>query len=274
LSRWPSFPPTNYLGQLDPEFQAWLKSQRQGITRSDCEWYHTSVLSSGDVIQGAWDLRGGETAYLGGVSFAGKRVLELGPATGYLTFWMERAGAEVVGLEAGFDIPVDLIPFEGRDMRVEKGIIMETVDRVHNSWWFMHEDLGSRSKLVHGDIYRQPADLGHFDTSVFGAILLHLRDPWGAIAETARKTKERIIITDVLEDDIDPASNIMRFASAGREAITNWWMISPGAIVGMLTRLGFGKTSISYHSQTHHLGHRLDEAPIGMSMFTVVGERI
>ena len=139
------------------------------------------------------------------------RVLELGPASGYLTFWMERSGAEVVGFEAGFDVPVDLIPFEGRDMRVEKGIIMEVVDRVHNSWWLMHDDLGSGAKLVHGNIYRQPADLGFFDVAVFGAILLHLREPWGAIAETARRTRQRIIVTDVLEDVENPEANVMRF---------------------------------------------------------------
>ena len=64
---------------------------------------------------GAWDLRGHEAAYLGGVDVAGKRVLELGPATGYLTFYMERMGAEVVSFEAGFDVPIDTMPVKGVD---------------------------------------------------------------------------------------------------------------------------------------------------------------
>ena len=87
-------------------------------------------------------------------------------------------------------------------------------------------------------------------------------------------TSVRTVPWDVLEDAENPEANVMRFASAGRDAITNWWTISPGAVVEMLTRLGFGRTHISYHSQQHHLGHRLDEAPIAMSMFTVVGERV
>ena len=61
------------------------------------------------MLPGAWDLRGHEPAYLGGVDVAGKRVLELGPATGYLTFYMERMGAEVVSFEAGFDVSIDLL---------------------------------------------------------------------------------------------------------------------------------------------------------------------
>jgi hypothetical protein len=50
--------------------------------------------------------------------------------------------------------------------------------------------------------------------------------------------------------------------------------MSPGAVVEMLTRLGFGNTRISYHTQQHHLGHKLHEPPIAMSMFTVVGDRV
>ena len=273
VSRWPSFPPHGYLGQLDQAFQAWLLEQRAGMTREDCEWYHTSVLRDGEVIPGAWDLRGGEAVYLGDVALGGKRVLELGPASGYLTFWMERSGADVVGVEAGFDIAVDLLPVHGRDMFREKQIIMDVVDRVHNSWWFVHEDVQSKAKLVHGNIYSLPADLGSFDIAIFGAILLHLRDPWGAIAEAARRTSQCIVVTDVLEEGIDPDTNVMRFATAGRDALTNWWVTSPGTIVEMLTRLGFSNTRVGYHSQMHHLGHQLDEPAMAMPMFTVVGER-
>jgi hypothetical protein len=225
------------------------------------------------VIPGAWDLRGRESAYVGEVEVVGKRVLELGPASGHLTFWMERSGAEVVGFEAGYDVAVDLLPVHGRDMFREKAIIMDVVDRVHNSWWLVHESLGSHSKLVHGNIYSLPSDLGTFDVSVFGAILLHLREPWGALAEAARRTEHTMVVTDVLEETAAPDSNVMRFATAGRDALTNWWVISPGAIVEMLTRLGFSKTTVSFHSQSHHLGHQLDQPPVAMSMFTVVGER-
>lgn len=46
-------------------------------------------------------LRGHEADYLGHVNLAGKRVLEIGPASGHLTFWMEAQGAEVVGFDLG-----------------------------------------------------------------------------------------------------------------------------------------------------------------------------
>ena len=97
------------------------------------------------VLPGVWDLRGHESAYLGGVELAGKRVLELGPATGYLTFYMERMGAEVVAFEAGFDVSVDVLPLRGRDLPDERRKVMqETIDRNHDAWWHLHHAIRAR----------------------------------------------------------------------------------------------------------------------------------
>lgn len=251
---------------------AQLRSQAQ---RQDCNWYHTFDLPDGTVIPGAWDLRGGEDAYLGGTELSGKRVLELGPASGYLTFHMERQGAEVVSFEGGFDVSVDLLPVNGEELVHEKMKLMrETVDRVHNSWWFMHRQYGSAAKLVHGNIYDLPGDLGEFDIAVFGAIMLHLREPWGALAEAARRTRQRVVVTDLIQDRSAPLdSNIMRFSPLATHEISNWWSIYPGAVVSMLERLGFRGARITEHEQTHHLGHDMDADPVRIPMFTVVADR-
>jgi O-methyltransferase len=272
---WPSYPPKQYLGQLEPEFQAEMARRRATATVDDCNWYHTFDLPDGGVIDGAWDLRGGEQAYLGGVDVRGKRVIEPGPASGYLSFYMDRQGADVVAFETGFDMSIDLLPVHGGDTADNRLTLMRgTVDGVHNSWWYMHRLYGSSAKLVHGDLYDLPGDLGEFDIAVFGAILLHLREPWGAISEVASRTTERIIVTDLIQDRDAPLdSNIMRFSPLAEHEISNWWSIYPGAVVSMLERVGFGRTTITEHTQTHHLGHRLDDEAVQMSMYTVVGER-
>jgi O-methyltransferase len=251
-----------------------MGERRAGARREDCEWYHTFELTDGSVIRGAWDLRGGETAYLGGVDLAGKRVFEPGPASGYLSFWMERQGAEVVSFETGWDVAVHLLPVDGMDMHREQLNIMETVDRVHNSWWYMHRHYGSAAKLVHGDLYALPGDLGSFDVSVFGALLLHLREPWGALQEAARRTTGTMVVTDVRHDPTVPLeANVLEFSPLATHEISNWWSINPGAVVRMLERLGFPRTRITEHTQSHHLGHVMDEDLRPMAMWTVVGER-
>src|ERR1700760_2383995 len=73
----PSYPPRDYLGQLDPSFQAAVSRQREGADLTDFTWYHAFELPDGTVLPGVWDLRGQESEYLGGVDLSGKRVLEL-----------------------------------------------------------------------------------------------------------------------------------------------------------------------------------------------------
>jgi O-methyltransferase len=271
----PTYPPKGYLGQLDPAFQAAQSKRREGADLDDFVWYHAFELPDGRVLPGAWDLRGHESAYLGGVDVAGKRVLELGPATGYLTFYLERMGAEVVSFEAGFDVSIDVLPIRGHDEPGEKlRVMQETIDRNHDAWWYLHRTLGSSAKFVQGSIYDMPADLGTFDITLVGAILLHLREPWGALSQAAQRTTGTMIVTEPLQDDVDdPESNVMRFSPSAEHHVTNWWSIYPGAVVSMLSRLGFGRTETTMHSQRHYLAHDMASDAIEQRMYTVVGQR-
>ena len=271
----PSYPPRDYLGQLDPAFQAAQSKRHEGADLSDFVWYHSFELPDGRVLPGAWDLRGQEDAYLGGVDVAGKRVLELGPATGYLTFHLERMGADVVSFEAGFDVPIDTLPVKGHDDPEGRlRVMQDTIDRNHDAWWYLHRTLGSSAKFVQGSIYDMPTDLGTFDITLVGAILLHLREPWGALSQAARLTTEVMIVTEPLQDDVQPPeSNIMRFSPSAEHHVTNWWSIYPGAVVSMLSRLGFGRTVTTMHTQRHFLAHDLASDAIEQQMYTVVGRR-
>ena len=48
---------------------------------------------------------------------------------------------------------------------------------------------------------------------------------------------------------------ITQYGATGSASLglTNWWSIYPGAVVSMLSRLGFGQTVTTLHSQRHHL---------------------
>ncbi len=81
------------------------------VQAADCHWYHTTDIPGHGSVEGHWDLREQTDAYLGGVAFSGKRVLEVGPASGYLTVEMEKRGAQVVALEVLDDPGWDFVPF-------------------------------------------------------------------------------------------------------------------------------------------------------------------
>src|SRR5262249_47083940 len=61
-------------------------SPRTVTDLADCYFYHTLELPGYGLVEGEWDLRAGAEAYLGGVDFRGRRVLEVGPASGFLCF--------------------------------------------------------------------------------------------------------------------------------------------------------------------------------------------
>jgi len=79
---------------------------------ADCYFYHTMELPGRGVIEGRdWDLRGRVDEYLGNVDFGGQRVLEIGPASGFLTFEMEKRGADVISVEVTDEHGWDFVPY-------------------------------------------------------------------------------------------------------------------------------------------------------------------
>lgn len=272
---WPLYPPPRYLGQLDPAFQAAMAAERAELTEADCDFYHSVDLPDGRTIQGPWDLRGHEADYLGGVDLAGRRVLELGPASGALTFWMEDQRAEVVCLDAGFDVSVDLVPYATGDLRAERMDIMQTAGAAQNAWWYVARARGSRAKMVYAPIYELPGDLGRFDVSVFGSILLHLRRPFDALEQAARVTDRTMVVTEVVDEHLAGIDDAVVRWNPARErwAGSLWWSFTPQALQEMLLTLGFPNSTVTMHTQRHHDAHDMSGPGRELAMFTVVAHR-
>ena len=76
----------------------------------DCFFYHKiNIPGLGDVGE-QWDLRSSIDDYLGKFDFRGKRVLDMGTASGFLTFEMEKRGAEVVSFDMVDGTQWDIVP--------------------------------------------------------------------------------------------------------------------------------------------------------------------
>jgi O-methyltransferase len=258
--------PTGYEGQLSDPFQEALRDYFSGLSADDCRFYHTMEFPDGTVHEGLWDLRGREKEYLGNFDFRGRRVLELGPATGYLTFWMERQGANVVSVDLPLFTAQPILPESASDIWNRNCTIVDSLRPVRNSWWFARSQFSSAAKCVYADIYNLPRDLGQFDVAVFGSVLLHLSRPFDALKEAAKLTDVAIIVSEPV-----PAIPISRlplasFDPSGRSYV--FWGLSPSAIAKMLKRLGFTHLSMNKHRQ-----HRVDAAEKEKSYFTLIGRR-
>lgn len=277
LSGWPTPPPPGYLGQLEPDFQRQLAAAHAHLRLDDCDWYHTTELVDGTVKDGHWDLRGHESVYLGNLSPNGKTILEFGPASGHLTYWMESQGARVTCFEVGYDARFEQVPpVDGTDMDTWYSDFMRGLTGMNNGWWLQHRDRGSNARIAYGDIYNLPADIGQYEIAVFGSILLHLRDPFRALQQAALRTTEAIVVTDLLRPGIaDPDDPVMRwgmeFQNTGPSQ--RWWHLSPGAVTMMLWRLGFGREQLLRHRQVYTNRTSAELTPAEIPLFTVVATR-
>ena len=262
---------------------------------NECGFYHTMDIPGYGVVKGSFDLREGVREYLGNVDFQGKRVLELGTASGFLCFHMESEGAEVVAYDLSENDLWDIVPFYNCDFEQCVAERKEAARKLNNAFWFCHGALNSNAKLVHGTVYTVPKEIGMVDISTFGAILLHVRDPFLALQNSLRLTKQTVIITSSYTDILSFVflklhvpymliglreafiSAHMKFVpnlSAHMKFVPNpnkpglagdWWDLSPAILIKMIAVLGFEDVAVTYHWQRY--------SDNKIRMYTIVGHR-
>ena len=251
----------------------------------DCIFYHTMELPGMGLIEGSWDLRPGIDDYLGKVDFGGKRALDVGTASGFLCWEMERRGAEVVAYDLSEQSQSwDLVPFGGAPDPTFAAERSAGLGRINNGWWLAHAALGSKAKVVYGSVYEMPDSIGQVQVAVFGAILLHLRDPFRALERALALTTETVVITEpagravrvlgrlpaeavkrIVSDPRLPA--IVGFLPDPKTGVPNetWWSLPPWTVARMIGVLGFELASVAFHTQTY------EGRPC--PMYTLVGRR-
>jgi SAM-dependent methyltransferase len=240
-----------------------------------CYFYHTMEVPDHGVVEGEWDLRDGLRAYLGGVELHGRRVLEIGTASGFVCFAMERLGAEVVAYDLSPAQEPDIVPFARADVGCALRDHQAHVHKLNNAYWLCHRLLGSRARVVYGTVYSIPEAVGSVDVATFGCVLLHLRDPFLALANAARLTRDTMIVTEpvVVRSRLKRlllrrlAGPALRFCPQFRSAtpLTTWWVLTPEVVRAWLGVLGFEATEVTCHHQRFHAR--------AVPLFTVVGRR-
>lgn len=218
----------------------------------ECYFYHTMDVPGYGTIKGEWDLRGSIDRYLGDFNFAGKRVLDVGAASGILSFHIENQGAEVVSFDLSDDYDWDIVPFAENNVDSALAERRRHLKKINNGYWLCHEAFKSKARMVHGRVYDIPTSIGPLDVAVFGSILLHLRDPFLALENGARLAREAIIVSD-----ISPYGKIAsKFKRNPRfmprswqpEGINDgWFRLPPLLVKEYLAILGFKKFSLSWN---------------------------
>jgi SAM-dependent methyltransferase len=269
-------------------------SPRKVTSVADCIFYHTMEIPGHGLVEGLWDLREGPDEYLGGVDVRGKRVLDIGTASGFLSFYMERKGAEVVSYDLSEEHEWDLVPYALLDQGRFQSDRKAGIRMMNDGYWLAHAAFDSSARVVTGTLHSLPHGMGFFDIAVFGSVLVHVRDPFLAMAEVLPLTRETVIVTDILPTWLQRVAMPWRPALIRRaipiwhlvprlliklsrreisflpnfrrrEPAYAWWILSPKLIRKFMGVLGFERAETKFHFQRMNGRRKL--------LYTVVGHR-
>lgn len=251
-----------------PPYAPWREIRRETAPAPQaCLFYHSMRLPSGQDVRGMWDLRPGVDAYLGHFDFRDRSVLEVGPASGFLSWHMESQGAQVTGVEPPMMRLWDAVPLAGFDLHAWRQDFTAAIEGVRNAFWYMHHALGSRVRMVETDVERLSPEVGVFDVAVCAAVLLHCRSPFSVLEGCARAARHALVVTDLYDGALgdQPVCKLLPHRGIGQ--VDTWWALTPAFVVQALSVLGFDRTEVTLH----HQKREADGAAV--PMFTVVGTR-
>jgi tRNA (mo5U34)-methyltransferase len=202
-------------------------------------WYHTLELGEGVVTTGMFDHRPVLRHYPLPTDLSGRRCLDVGTMDGFWAFEMERRGAaEVVAVDApdphSLDWPVSL-----------RETAEKTLDETKEERFALaHRALGSRVERVEQTVYGlDPEELGTFDVVFCGDLLVHLRDPVGALERLHSVCSGFAIVANPIERfgfrDRLPLARLDGIEEFG------WWTTNLAGLVRMVRAAGFAQVEAS-----------------------------
>lgn len=232
-------------------------------TLTDCFFYHAMELPGFGEVPGQWDLRGRFDDYIGGVDLSNKSVLDVGTATGFLSFEAEKRGAtRVVSFDMSDPRQFRFLPFKGKPYYCDPERWAEQfgaeIEQWKNAYWLCHRLLNSKAEVYYGNVYDLPEELGQFDIAIVGSVLEHLSDQISALASIAKSTKETIVVVSPL---LQTDERIARFESlaSNPDVDFTWWTYSLGVYREVFGMLGFSIAKVSQAKYYYMYGDRFEE---------------
>ncbi len=164
----------------------------------ECTWYHCFNLPDGRYIHGRWDFVGREDELLGKLSYDGRSVLEIGPASGSLTRALEKRGAEVLCVDVDLSKNWDMAPRLDRNTDAYMNARATGLQQLWKGWWYTREAFNGNAAIVYtgaDSVDRFPEPLV-FDVGLVSCILQHVDNPFVILSKMARRC-ETIVVTDL-----------------------------------------------------------------------------
>lgn len=195
-------------------------------------WYHTVELPGGVTTPGIFDHRPYLEAYGLPADLRGKTALDVGAASGFFTFELERRGAAVTAT----DLPTWAAHDFGANYEPELAP-PQAESYLHEPFLLAQRARGSLAARILTSIYDiSPATTGTFDLVFCGSVLIHLSDPAMALRRLRDVTREVAIIATVVHplESPDPLALF-----TGHLRGDTWWVPNRAAFEALVRSAGF-----------------------------------
>lgn len=211
-------------------FRAQTQQQVHDLERT--HWYHSIDLPDGSVRQGLISveaLRARIESFPIPRDLRGKRVLDIGAATGWNSFEMERRGADVLA--------VDCVQYDE---------LLEAKQLLGSHIGYRVMDMEEITA----------SNLGTFDYVLFFGVLYHLRHPLLALEQVCALASDTAFVesfvVDALDDDWASREPMMKFYPRGELGgqIDNWCGPNVICLREMCESAGFARVQVEYRADT------------------------
>jgi tRNA (mo5U34)-methyltransferase len=199
------------------------------------EWFHTIELPGGIVTPGRWDTRTSLTHLPIPPSLRGKRCLDIGTWDGYWAFELEHRGAAEV-------IAIDVRDLANWDWPANAPEARKTAAHTAGQTGFeiAHDALGSHVEHRELSVYDlDPQANGQFDFVFMGTVLMHLRDPVGALMAVRSVTSGAFVSADVFSLTMSLLSPTRPVADLNGDGVPAWWAPNVACRKRWLVSAGF-----------------------------------
>ena len=197
-------------------------------------WYHALELADDFVTPGWFDLRPFIGHYGLPEDMSGMRALEIGTWDGFWAFEMERRGAEVVALDLDHESDLDWPP---RRRPPEW-----SSERRGDGFRLAKQILGSKVERVEASVYdATPRELGTFDFTFCGSVLIHLRDQLLALERIASLSTGQFISAEEYDRPTSLLPIPVSRYHADRDKAVVFWLPSRRTWKRMIWTAGFDR---------------------------------
>lgn len=242
-------------------------------------WYHSFYFDNGYEVRGDYDIGKNIDEYGFPNDMSDMKVLDLGTGSGWFAFYFEQHGAQVTAVDCRGYCDFDMRgryyypPVEAEKSAPDRiGPDGEPIyfSPVSGGFWIMRDLLKTNIRFVNVRAYEICPELfsgQSFDLVFMGALLLHLRDPIGALMAARSVCADRLIATTrIMVEDGDNPHPRMNLPWTDIDNISWWepnkacykhWFLAAGFTqvdVERTVTLTVDKPSISNSTQLLQIG--------------------